>query len=366
MGLHFMKLTLKDFRNLPDLELALGPDLTILLGPNATGKTNTAEALQLLTAGTSFRRARPQELISMGSQSARVSGVLTGDDRYVDVSCSITPRKKTFKFQGKPVKSQQMAEGMPSILFCPDDLGFVKGAASVRRRELDFFASEMSPSYERLLSGYTRTLEQRNKLLKQSSSDMSLLDAWDASLARGGAALIVARKNLLLRLFPKVSQIYGKIGGGEVLECNYLSSTLEMAEEAGLEQPSRDELAGILYEQLAQMRIADLYRQQTQVGPHRDDVSFTIDSMDARTFASQGQQRSVVLSWKMAEVLLCEEILDRKPLLLLDDVMSELDASRRKAITAFMEDGIQAVITTTNLEYFSEDLLGKAKVIHYA
>ena len=166
---------------------------------------------------------------------------------------------------------------------------------------------------------------------------------------------------LFSRLAPKVEESYASISGGERLTCSYGCSLGEGAESLG-----RDELARRLADALAEARPQDLRRRQTTVGPHRDDVVFSIDGRDARAFASQGQRRSVVLALKMAEVLLAEEVVGARPLLLLDDVMSELDARRRDAVVGMLLPGTQTVITTTNLGYFSEELVGSAEVVSYA
>ena len=211
-----------------------------------------------------------------------------------------------------------------------------------------------------MLSTYTRSIEQRNRLLKEERPDLDLLDAWDASVALGGATLLHGRLRLFERLRAKICEVYGELAAGERLECRYICS---LGEEAlGL---SKDELRELFCARLAAVRPDDLRRQQTTVGPHRDDVAFLIEGRDARAYGSQGQQRSVVLALKMAEVLLSAEVVGNQPLLLLDDVMSELDERRREAVTRFARRGVQTVITTTNLGYFSPELLDGAEVVGY-
>ena len=247
-----------------------------------------------------------------------------------------------------------------SVLFTPDDLQLVKRSASFRRDELDDFGRQANRGFASVLATYTRSIEQRNRLLKEERPDLDLLDAWDASVALGGATLLHGRLRLFERLRAKVCEVYGELAAGEGLECRYLCS---LGEEAlGL---SKDELRELFCERLASARPDDLRRQQTTVGPHRDDVAFLIEGRDARAYGSQGQQRSVVLALKMAEVLLSAEVVGNQPLLLLDDVMSELDERRREAVTRFARRGVQTVITTTNLGYFSPKLLDGAEVVGY-
>ena len=248
-----------------------------------------------------------------------------------------------------------------SILFNPDDLSMIKGGASYRREEFDDFGRQANKSYFKVFSTYTKTVEQRNKLLKSDWPDKNLLDAWDFSLARGGATLLHARIHLFERLAKKTCEIYQELSGGEHLEMNYISSIGEISLEA-----SREEINDQFLKTLHEVRTDDIRRQQSTKGPHRDDVEFLIEGKDARNFGSQGQIRTVVLALKMAEVLLSEEILGEKPLLLLDDVMSELDEDRRKAIMEFAFHDIQTVITTTNLGYFSEKILEKAQIVRFS
>ena len=211
-----------------------------------------------------------------------------------------------------------------------------------------------------MLSTYLRTVEQRNHLLKEERPDPALLDVWDESLALGGATLLLARHRLFERLQEKVVAAYARIASGEELSMRYAAT---MGDD--LLYLSREEVRDRYREMLRAGRADDLRRQQTLIGPHRDDIEFSIAGREARAYASQGQQRSVVLALKLAEVVLARELVDDQPLLLLDDVMSELDAQRRAAVVSFIEEGIQTIITTTNLGYFSQDMVDAAKVVEF-
>lgn len=360
MGLLVKTLELQDFRSFGEKVVGLAPATTILCGPNAAGKTNTVEALQLLTAGYSFRHPTPTQLVREGAQTARASARLEGDGRVVDLRCDVVSGRRQFFRNGKRIQASEVSGTLMSVLFTPDDLQLVKRSASFRRDELDDFGRQANRGFASVLSTYTRSIEQRNRLLKEERPDLDLLDAWDASVALGGATLLHGRLRLFERLRAKVCEVYGELAAGEGLECRYLCS---LGEEAlGL---SKDELRELFCARLAAVRPDDLRRQQTTVGPHRDDVAFLIEGRDARAYGSQGQQRSVVLALKMAEVLLSAEVVGNQPLLLLDDVMSELDERRREAVTRFARRGVQTVITTTNLGYFSPELLDGAEVVGY-
>ena len=358
MGLRVTQLKLRDFRSYEARDILLSNTLTVLVGRNAVGKTNAVEALQMLTAGTTFRHATPIQQIREGASRARIAAVLEGDGRVVDLACTIEPGRRGFERNGKRVHAADMPETLMSVLFNPDDLSLVKRGASQRRDELDDFGCQANRGYSKVLAAYQRSIEQRNRLLKEESPDLSLLDAWDASVALGGATLALARMRLFERLAEKMRDIYQRISPGETLDLSYVSTIGE-----GLLDHTRDEVTDIYAARLMESRADDLRRQTTLVGPHRDDVTFFIDGRDVRQYGSQGQQRSVVLALKMAEVVLSEEILGEQPLLLLDDVMSELDESRREAFVSFISQGIQTVITTTNLGYFPDELREQAKVV---
>jgi DNA replication and repair protein RecF len=352
--------SLVDFRNFSSSEFRLSEGMNILVGPNAVGKTNTIEALQLMTAGESFRRPRPNELVRQGCETAKIASHITGDGRVIDVSCTISERRRYFERNGKHVLPRDIAGTLMSVLFNPDDLLFVKGSASYRRQEIDAFASQANKGYAKLLSTYTRSIRQRNRLLKEEHVDLSLLDAWDESISVGAAALLTSRIRLFRRICDHLTEAYQNIADGEGLTCSYLCNL-------GIDPEGKDkaEIAELMRERLSEMRQDEIRRQQTLVGPHLDDIAFSIEGRDARSFASQGQQRSIVLAWKMAEVEVSRDVTGSEPLLLLDDVMSELDAQRREAISRLVIDGIQTVVTTTNLGYFTDDLLRDANVISF-
>lgn len=360
MGLLAQHLSLVDFRNFESLELELGDGVTILVGPNASGKTNTVEALQLLTTGSSFRKPTPKQLVREGAECGRASVRLAGDGRIIDVSCDVKTGRKAFTRNGKHCQAQEVSGTLLSILFSPDDLMMVKGGASYRRDEIDGFGRQAAKGYANLMAAYTHAIEQRNRLLKEPYIDSDLLDAWDVSVARGGASLLSARLRLLGRLTPRIESAYVDISGGEMLTCTYICS---LGDE--IQGRSRDELTQLMLNRLIENHEEDIRRQMTCVGPHRDDVLFEVDGRDARNFASQGQQRSIVLAIKVAEVGLADEVCGQRPLLLLDDVMSELDATRRAAVMGLAGEGIQTIVTTTNLGYFDDGVLQSAKVVHF-
>ena len=270
----------------------------------------------------------------------------------------------------------------------------IKRSASVRRAALDGFGVQLNERYAQLLGTYERLVEQRNALLKERWCTREMLAAWNDSLAQAGASLLTHRLALLDRIRVRFVEAYTQIAPGERADITYEASVDAVLGDAsgevaeGPAAADEDVAAGDRSADGAPadrsgvdrtMQVAwwrermlaaldavfddELRRGITLVGPHRDEIRFSIDGRDARAFASQGQQRSLVLAWKVAEVAVTRDILGRPPLLLLDDVMSELDAERREAFVRGIEDEVQTVITTTNLGYFSDAILDRAKVV---
>ena len=361
-----------DYRNFPSYTLDLDPNLTVLVGRNAVGKTNLVEALQLLTSGRSFRKPAPSDLVREGAGRCRIGLTLEGEGRVIDLGCTVEAGKRSFSRNGKRCRVAGVRGVVPSVLFCPDDLDMVKRGAKVRREALDSFGVQLNEGYAQLVGTYERALEQRNALLKERFCTPELLETWNESLAATGAALTVHRIALLARIRDHLLTAYGQIAGGEAIEVSYLPSWMDEDAAAGpwlqeLSAADRHEAIDEIRERIAGAFRAradeEMRRGMTLSGPHRDEVLFTVAGRAARTFASQGQQRSIVLAWKMAEVEVTRDILDRPPLLLLDDVMSELDAARRDAFLQCVEHDVQTVITTTNLGYFTERVVDEAKVV---
>lgn len=370
MTIYARTLSVAGYRSFASFDLELSDAVTVLVGHNAVGKTNLIEALQLLTSGRSFRKPSPRELVRSGDDRCSLKLSLEGEGRLIDLACTVESGKRTFWRNGKRCRAAGVRGVVPSVLFCPDDLDMVKRGARLRREALDGFGVQLNESYAQLSSTYERTVEQRNSLLKEAYCTPGLLDAWNESIASTGAALTVHRLSLLARVREHLVRVYAGLAGGERADVAYAPSWGEEGETVALDggvgssradriEQVRCRLAAALTDRAAE----ELRRGITLVGPHRDEILFSIDGRDARTYASQGQQRSLVLAWKIAEVEVTREILGRPPLLLLDDVMSELDERRRAAFLALVGGGVQTVITTTNLGYFDDAALARAKVV---
>lgn len=358
MGITATQLTVRRYRSFESYRLELDPRVTVLVGRNAAGKTNLVEALQLLTAAQSFRRPSAADLMKDGRGPTSMELTLEGDGRRLDMACEVVEGRRSFRRNGKKTRAAGIRGQLPSVLFCPDHLDMIKRSASVRRAALDDFGVQLNANYAKLVQAYERTVEQRNNLLKDPYADQTMLAVWDDALVANGAALMDRRLALLDRVRERFVAVYGAIAPGERADIAYEATIGPVAAVA------RADIATRFAAALEQVRDDERRRGITLAGPHRDEILFTIDGRPARDFGSQGQQRSLVLAWKIAEVQVTRDILGCYPLLLLDDVMSELDERRRDAVVKFVADDVQTVITTANLGYFSSEILDRAKVVH--
>lgn len=354
------------FRNHTSWSSEIDPSLTVLVGPNAAGKTNILEAIMVTTSGASFRSFSWEDLVLRGEGSGRVSIEALKEDTPVTVSLTIDAGAGGRAYEVNGRKARRVSEisyRIPVVAFVPEDLSLSKGPPDVRRTAIDVLGDRLSPAYSALRIEYSRLVRQRNALLRQRTTDEQM-EPWDEMIASVGASLTAHRTRLLGRLAPGVLAAYREFGAGERLEVGYVSSWSEKtlsAEQAATEE--KPAIADAIRAGLKRRRQEERDRGSTLVGPHRDDIVFAIEGRLARTHASQGQHRTVALAWKMAEISAVEDISGTRPLLLLDDVMSELDETRRQALASHILSGPQAIVTTTNLAYFSDEMLEAATVV---
>ena len=376
MTLHIDRLVLDEFRGYTHFELDGIARLTILAGENAVGKTNVVEGIQLLTMGESFRRPSWSETISWGSDAARLYARFCDEKHCVEHVLKIAGNERAYEVNGKKKTAAGVRGTFPCVLFIPDDLQMVKAASAKRRDALDLLGAQLSKNYASLKNDYQQTLRQRNLLIRDELAFGPLFESWNESLALNGARLLANRWRLFERLAAHMAQIYAAVVPGERLDAVYLpswsrfdangrqlgdASTLKEAPEAML--GAVDEMQREILDFAHTFGDVELRRKTSLVGPHKDEVAFFINGRNARLFASQGQQRTIVLCWKLAEVEVVRDVLGVEPLLLLDDVMSELDERHRFALTEFIDRSVQTFVTTTNLGYFSDELLERANIV---
>jgi len=358
-------LRLKSFRNYREWEINPSTGLTVLVGENASGKTNAIEAVQLITTGASFRRPRWEDLVRWGDEHAEITAGFTGGPASVTtVEMRITKGgQRTHLLNGVSKRRVSETTGiLPTVLFTPDDLDLVKGPAEMRRSAIDDLGEQLSKTYGAVRRDYAKVIRHRNTLLREWQADTMDLEPWNIQIATLGARLLVHRRGLLRRMITRAAVAYAEISDGEVLAVEY-NDRCGLGTTSLYAEVTTDEVERSLLRTLEGRAAEERTRRVTLVGPHRDDIVFLVNGRSARSFASQGQQRSVALAWTLAEVAVVEDIARRKPVLLLDDVMSELDADRRKALTSLVQRDVQTIISTTNTGYFDAGLLDHATVV---
>jgi DNA replication and repair protein RecF len=330
-------LWLHDFRNYESADLTLPAGLTVVRGANGEGKTSLLEAIGYLSTLSSFRGVPNEALVREGAAQAvvRGEGERTGRQLLVEAEIAAGGRGRVALNKQRLRRSSDLLDALRISVFAPDDLELVKGGPSARRRYLDDTLVALAPRHDALRRDLDRILRQRTALLRQSNGRLtpeiaSTLDVWDAKLADAGTRLADARAGLVTRLEPALAKAYGDL------------SPERGAITAAYDAPWRTRgLAAAL----AESRTEELRRGVCLVGPHRDDLSLRINAMAARTHASQGEQRSLALALRLAAHRLVAEALDDVPVLLLDDVFSELDPGRTEALLHHLPPG-QAVLTT--------------------
>lgn len=354
-----------NFRNYERFELNDIGALTLFVGPNAVGKTNIVEGIQLMTALSSFRHPLIDQVIKHGESYSRTEARVTGDDRVLDIVMLLESHKRKYTLNGKARRPADLKGLIPSVSFTPDDLDLVKGSMSVRRTAIDALGSQLSPNHYLIKKDYEKVIRYKNRLLKEEAQ-VALIDSINETLVTCGAQLACYRAALFAKLAPEISRRYADIAQGEKLQVTYVPSWIASVSRetpCGVASFSRDEARDALTSALKARRGEELARRKSVVGPHSDEIGFYIEGKNAGNYGSQGQQRSIVLACKLAEASIIEDMLSQKPVLLLDDVMSELDEHRRHALVEFISGDMQTFITTANLAYFDDSLLKNASVV---
>jgi DNA replication and repair protein RecF len=336
------RLWLQDFRSYPELDLELDTGLTAIVGPNGVGKTNLVEALGLLATLKSFRGAPTDSLIRRGAESAVIRAEGIRDDRDVLIELELSPRRSRAQVNRQRLKrARDLLGALRITVFAPDDLALIKEGPSIRRTYLDDVLVALDPRVDAELRELDRILKQRNALLRQAHGRLDeaaalTLEVWDAKLAETGTSVALRREELVAKLVPLVQRSYDLLAGRSVpVTATYQRSW------------GGDDRPGSLAEVLATSRDGDVRRGVTTAGPHRDELALHLDGFSARTEASQGEQRTLALALRLSGHLLVTETLGDAPLLLLDDVLSELDPGRSTALLDNLPPG-QTVITSAS------------------
>lgn len=354
----------------------------MLHGDNGQGKTNILEALFMLAAAKSVRARHEREIVSLNSDAeipyARIEAEVqkaggAGEQLTIDIVLQRTPGgpggegahlQKRVRVNGVNRSAAGLVGEVQAVLFEPQDVELVFGPPSARRRYLDLTLSQVDSRLFRSLQEYNRVLAQRNSLLKavrERRAGDDELAYWDEGLVTAGAVVVGARRTALGRLSALASETHGELtAGAERLDLTYVPSL------AGALEAGDDELPTLFKEALAEGREREVAQGTTLVGPHRDDFAFTVGGANLATFGSRGQQRLATLALKLAEARFMEERSGEPPVLLLDDVLSELDPARRRYLTERVERHAQAIITTADLAAFEADFLEGSRVLRVA
>lgn len=400
-------LSLTHFRNYRHLELDFSRRLTLLQGPNAQGKTNLLEAIYFLATSKPVHAQTEREVVDwLATQepipysrlAATVQDRNDGQSRELELEILLTPRgdglnyTKQVRINGVNKRSLDLIGLLRAVLFLPEDIKLVDGSPGERRRYLDIALCQIDPVYTRTLAAYQKVLTQRNSLLKQlreegarpgAPAGEAQLGFWDEQLVKHGSVVVARRHNFLAEVAPVAQARDAELSGGrETLEVEFLPSfnygpwpdqEFELWQEGNLlgelrwpwaESVTAQAVAERFRARLEARRARELAAGATLYGPHRDDMRFLANGRDLRTYGSRGQQRSAALSIKLAEVQAMTTSDGVAPLLLLDDVMSELDAQRRSTLLEALNGVQQAVITTTDWEDFAPDFRSQAQCLH--
>lgn len=338
------KLEIQNFRNISNISLEFDDEINVICGENAQGKTNIIEALWLFSGAKSFRNSKDNEFIKFGQHSAKISVDFQMLGVENQASITFSDKKITFLNEKKLPNTSNLAGKYNAIIFSPSDLTLVTDGPDKRRRFLDIAIGQLYPNYIEILRNYSRAVMQRNKIIKDYRYDKTIsimLDVFEAEIVDMGNKIIDYRKRYIKFLNKYVLKIYSGISQGkENIEISYILKSGDVLDN----------------EKLKTSREIDMFTSTTSVGPHRDDMNFKINGIDARSFGSQGQKRSVALSLKLAGAEVIKEISGEYPICLLDDVMSELDENRQNYILNHIRNW-QSFITccdTSNIKNLKE------------
>ncbi len=388
--MHITQLSLTNYRNYGRLVLDLPAGPILLCGDNAQGKTNLLGAIYFLSTTRGIHARADQQLINWlildqeMMPFARVEAKVKTDQETFHLAITVVREgeamRKDIRLNGAKKRALDMVGKLTTVMFLPEDIELVTGSPAVRRRYLDSTLCQINPTYCSALSRYNKILTQRNALLKdlfKRNGNPDQLLYWDEQLADNGAILITHRHNMILDLDTGARRRHRELSGGrESLRLHYAPSfdlhqrpqpnyqlplLMEDLAPYSTAAPPVDQVRETFAAYLLQARAEEINRGVTLLGPHRDDLHFLVDGIDMTLYGSRGQQRTAALSTKLAEVTLMKEATGETPVLLLDDVMSELDANRRQQVLKIVEEAGQSFLTTTDWDDYTPDFRQQAK-----
>lgn len=362
--MYIKKLKIKHFRNYKELSISFDNKVNVIIGENAQGKTNMMEAVYVLAMAKSHRTSNDKELIHWDKEYAKIEGWIEKKINPLPLELVITKKGKKAKINHlEQSKLSQYIGNMNVVMFAPEDLNIVKGSPSVRRRFIDMEIGQVSPVYLHNVSLYNKVLHQRNQYLKilqkKNQTDLNLLDIYTEQLIDLASKIVSKRFEFLKLLQEWATSIHSSISRGrEKLEIRYKSS-VEVSDEDELSK-----MINVYQEKYERIREREIERGVTLFGPHRDDLLFFVNNRDVQAFGSQGQQRTTALSVKLAEIELIKSEIGEYPILLLDDVLSELDDHRQSHLLSTIQGKVQTFVTTTSIDGIDHDTLKQANIYY--
>lgn len=362
------KLGIKNFRNYADLEIEFNSDKILFIGKNAQGKTNILEAVYYLSTLNSLRAKADSELIKWGESSCSLKAEIKKYDVDVDLEIYINPpNRKKLKVNGiNKNKSSEFISNISTVCFTTNDLLLLRGAPDDRRKWLDIAISQIFPAYTERLNKYNKVRTQKNNYLKDLkgniNTDTSMLDVWNEQLAVTGSNIIYIRLNFLYELQKHARKKHKQISSDEDLTITYnslITGDIDCSEKFA---QGSEYILEKFKQKLEEKRTEEIIRAQSVIGPHRDDISYFINNIEARKYASQGQQRTIVLSLKLGELELIKDKINTNAILLLDDVLAELDDLRQNFLLDAIGTDTQTIITSVDTLHFKEQYLNDVEI----
>ncbi len=348
--------TLRDYRNVPEAEVHFTEGVNLLVGDNAQGKTNLLEAIYLFALGKSFRGAKEAELVRFGADTASARLEFSAGGREQSAAIRLAKGKRAVELNRvRLARMSELIGSFRAVLFCPEHLSLIKEGPSVRRAYLDIAISQLRPVYLRALQRYNAILRERNKLLKTADEQPRVfrdtIDLWSAQLADAAAVIAPARREYIDAVRTAAVDIFADMTGEkEVPDFTYASGFHLESDRCADPDAVKRQLMHLLTSHLDREKAAGA----TLWGVHKDDISISLNGISARLYGSQGQQRSLALAMKLAEGEICAERTGERPVFLFDDVLSELDASRRTYLTREFS-GRQVIMTTCERDVFPDE-----------
>jgi DNA replication and repair protein RecF len=348
------RIRLTDFRNLKDVSLSFSPSVNIFLGDNGQGKSNILEAITILSSGDSFRFAKNENLIHFNKPFSRITAIAKRNDLDFDVSCEILKSKKNFFVNKKKASQTDLYEKFPIVLFSPESLSSIKEGADLRRQLIDELVISINPVNGRLISDFRKALKTRNRILKNyldgtatKNETENILESLHPTYFQLCIAVTIARLRAIRGILSDFKTAIERISDSKNVD---ISVEYVISDHESL-QSNNENIQFLLKKRFTELHNAELASGASLVGPHKHDIVFLFNGNDSRFYCSQGQQRALILSFKMAQIVYHKRVHGTYPILLLDDVLSELDSSKRSSLIRFLgELKTQIFITTTDFD----------------